>query len=280
MKNCTICSREFKGAKKSAANENGDFYLICNGCGQVYLVTHDDLGLSIIEKTKTGKDAYDQMMEAKKLFESAGVGIYGFKDDIHSEKKSSLELEELEAKEEPKDSAPDFFNDILGPIMSSIFEKRRAEVEAGLEKDNTEAEAEKAGIEAFIDGVSQAIELAFGKEKKENEESEEDTCDDCGCNDCSKQDYCSNGCSSCDEDENESCDKKEDKDKIVLENSIKDTAFIVEAIQGGKRCLIRCSDDKELFDCLHSIDGSSDCEIISVKELKEVTIRKTVKYQI
>ena len=213
MKNCSICDQSFSGAQKSSENEKGHFYLMCKQCGQVYLVSKDDNGLSIIEKTKNGPEAMPQMIEAKKLFEAAGVGISQFKDSVHSKKTSSLELEEKETEEKKPDSFNDFFNDILGPIMSAIIEKRKAEeaAEEEIEEDNTEEEED--GVEAFMNGVSQAINTVFGKGRTRKD----------NCEGCSAEDSCANS-----------------------DINLASFEYIVEVEKNGQRHCIRIKNEEEL----------------------------------
>lgn len=86
MKICTTCNKDLKSAIKSNTNKNGDFFIVCNFCGQVYFATTDTLGITTFEKTKTS------------------INISAYKDNIHSSINNIFDLDlELEDEDEDED---------------------------------------------------------------------------------------------------------------------------------------------------------------------------------
>lgn len=278
MKNCTTCEKSFKGARKSAENENGEFFLICNGCSQVYFVSHDENGLTVIEKTKNGVEAYDQMKEAKVLFAKAGIGIYGFKDDIHAERKSSLELEE---KEEPT-SVPteeEKEEDDLSPEERAHVLKTQEMVTAMLGVTPDIKELEETFKKVKNDPMGTLLEVI----DKINEAMP--NCEECEC-----QDGCE-GCESDNCDENDCCDSDaintidnflgDFLDKMFGQNTetpkeatrMSEAKYIMEVMSEGQLHGIKLKSKEDLEECIECMDRDN-IEIISVVELTPVELEK------
>ena len=96
MEKCKICGKELIGAVKSAEKEDKSYYIICRECNNVMYVTVDENGLTTINRTLEGnsQETMEQMIEAKGLFEDAGVYISDYIGKVNTEKKPALDLEE------------------------------------------------------------------------------------------------------------------------------------------------------------------------------------------
>ena len=250
---CTTCENNLRGAAVSAKNERGEFYIICPGCGQVYMVKHNEIGLTYLEKTKNdcSPTTIKQMHEAKRLFEEAGINIGAFKTGIHSEVKDSVHLElseeEMEMIREKREEliAKGFTLPSLEQMAKDYVEYRKDPVAVMKRKI---AEKLNSLFEDFID------------------DDEEECCEFCGC--------CDDECC---------CDRYEDIDDEYDEDEYEDEeeniSYIAETILNGKHHTLKLTCKEELEELLSMAYRVSYLKVSNVYELKPVDIKKT-SYQI
>lgn len=191
MNKCLLCNKELEGAVKSAKNTSGESFLMCANCGNVHLVITDKNGLTRLERTLNGPEAMGQMREAKKLFELAGVGINNFKDDIHSQKKSSKELE----PEIDKDAAmiKERYNVLPDFLKAMVSEEKML---ADYKEFKKIVKAKEADDVSSMEDIFGSIAKAIGSMLLDDCDEEECDCDECQeddydeCDDCEDKAAC------------------------------------------------------------------------------------------
>lgn len=150
MTNCLKCTKELLGAVKSSVKDDGSYYLICRNCGNVMQVTVDEsTGLTTIHHTLEGysKEVKDQMIEAKNLFESAGVEISEYIALMNSERHSAIELKE----DIDYDNVKEEVNISIKEIVSSISDT------VGIKEIELEDEKVNKISDLIIKEIKQAI---------------------------------------------------------------------------------------------------------------------------
>jgi hypothetical protein len=127
MKNCTHCSRELKGYKKSAEipTRKNHYYIICSDCGKVMIaemetkkVVRDGINkirfkiVTLFDTPVIGEEANRMRKEALALFEEVGINPYKnsytiptsteeeIEDEVSEEYINSLEEPEEEIEDE------------------------------------------------------------------------------------------------------------------------------------------------------------------------------------
>lgn len=284
MKNCKVCDKSLEGATKSAAKENGDFYIVCNGCGQVYYVSHDENGLTTVKKTLAGhnKKAYDQMKEAKKLLNAAGVGVYSFKDDIHSEFKKSSELEETKAEDQEEEASLnekdthfiDKFTLVLKSVGINDYPRERMEQILLTIKKNPKLTFDELTKEVI------RSKMLRGEKASKEEIEEKGLPEDCDCEDCELS-FCENHPSN-QEEEDYDCNNCEEANcgshpsNQEVESEIGSDKYIVEVEKDGESIITFSKDKDSLIELIEA--NSHNVKIISIHELKPVKIEKTISY--
>ena len=264
MKNCKVCDKSLEGATKSAAKENGDFYIVCNGCGQVYYVSHDENGLTTVKKTLAGhnKKAYDQMREAKKLLNAAGVGVYSFKDDIHSEFKKSSELEETKEEDQEEEASLnekdmhfiDKFTLVLKSVGINAYPRERMEQILLTIKKNPKLTFDELAKEVI------RSKMLRGEKTSKEEIEEKGLLEDCDCNNC---------------EDTECLDHPSNQEED--ESGIGSDKYMIKVKKEGRSIATFTKDKDSLIELIAEAD-SHNFKVISIHELKPVKIEKTISY--
>lgn len=266
MKNCLVCDRDLSKAVRSAKKTNGEFYLMCNSCGNVHYVTVDANGLTNLERTKTGEnpETMNQMMEAARLFARAGVSITGFKSDVHTEKKDSTELDPEKAKFMETTKA-------LG-----LTEKTGLTLEELWEDYNAYKEEHHHDPALMLKSLLGKI---MGLTDRDEEECDCDNCeyyDECGVYDEEdEEDECDYDCDDCC-----GCDDNEDEcDCESLIKALKDGKKFVALIETpeGVTHEVTADSEEDVAEMFAELNNRN----IKVKELYEVKLeRKKIKEEV
>lgn len=265
MTKCFICNKDLINGVASAKKNNGDYYLLCNNCGNVHYVKVLSNGLTQVERTgdENNEETTKQIVEAHLLFSKVGVDIMKVKVGVHSEKENIKDLIANELSKEEEMALKNSYDNLPYFVKGSrTFEEYKEEF---IKFKKLVNESPKASSKEIVSNIFNFLNMC---------EEEGDCCYDCEeCNyDCEEDCY-----------ENEESEEEFDGN---IEELFKDALpkYIIEAIDfNGKDVIAEACNEEDLKQVFKDAE-ENNVVIQRVSKinvtLSPIEISKTYKYEI